>query len=90
MWGPISNCEAVSNGPFGWATSYISYSIGAAAQRLYDNDQGILQRYADFWVMMAKRFKDNPGVLGYELLNEVGSCVAAPCYSMWLKCSLLP
>ena len=71
VWGPIDNCEAVDNGPFGWATSYISYAIGAAAQRLYDNDGGILQRYGEFWAMMAQRFKDNPGVLGYELLNEV-------------------
>lgn len=70
-WGPIDNCGAVSGAAFGWASTYISYAVGSAAQRLYDNDQGILERYQDFWQLMAQRFKDNPGVLGYELLNEV-------------------
>ena len=69
-WGPITDCDKVSAGPFGWASTYATYSVGAAAQRLYDNDQGILDRFSDFWVLMAKRFKDNPAVLGYELLNE--------------------
>ena len=87
-WGPISNCGAVSDGPFGWATTYITYGVGAAAQRLYDNDQGILTRYQEFWAMMAKRFRANPAVLGYELLNEV-RCEVIVARLSWLAVSQL-
>ena len=66
----IANCDKVDAGIFGWATSYITYATGAAAQRMYDNDQGILDRFGEFWRMIATRFRDNPTVLGYELLNE--------------------
>eukprot|EP00117_Sycon_ciliatum_P003460 scpid64413/ scgid8242/ Endoglycoceramidase; Glycosphingolipid-specific enzyme len=66
----IKNCDRVDAAVFGWATSYITYSTGAAAQRMYDNDQGILDRFGEFWRMIATMFRDNPAVLGYELLNE--------------------
>ena len=37
---------------------------------MYDNEQQIQNGFAKFWGEVAKRFKDNPYVLGYELLNE--------------------
>lgn len=49
-FGKISDCSNVSSSAFGWASSYITYALGNAAQRLYDNDQGILGRFANFWV----------------------------------------
>jgi endoglycosylceramidase len=39
-------------------------------QSLYDNEQQIQDHFAQFWAQVAQRFKDNPYVLGYELLNE--------------------
>ena len=49
---------------FGWASSYITYAVGAAAQRLYDNDNGTLDAYGLFWSRVAARFTNTPGVLG--------------------------
>ncbi|ETO20099.1 hypothetical protein RFI_17119 [Reticulomyxa filosa] len=55
----------------GWASSYETYAIGAAAQRMYDNRDNIRDKFAsNFWQRVAKRFKNNPGILGYELINE--------------------
>ena len=68
--GQITDCEDVGEHVFGWATCYVSYAIGAAAQRLYDNDQGILDRFGMFWQKIAGRVMNYPNVLGYELLNE--------------------
>ena len=35
---------------FGWASCYLTYSIGAASQRLYDNDNGVLDAFGQFWI----------------------------------------
>ena len=68
--GKISNCNDVLAGPFGWATGYVTYATGAAAQRLYDDDNEILDRFGMFWQLIASKLKQFPNVLGYELLNE--------------------
>ena len=68
--GQMSNCADVHTHIFGWASCYVTYSIGAAAQRLYDNDEGILDRFGEFWKLIAGRVKHLPNVLGYELINE--------------------
>lgn len=68
--GKITNCQDVGKHIFGWATCYITYAIGAAAQRLYDNDQDILNRFGLFWQLIADNVSKFPNVLGYELLNE--------------------
>ena len=68
--GHITNCDEVGKHLFGWSTCYVTYSIGAAAQRLYDNDQGILDKFGRFWQMIASKVRDYPNLLGYELINE--------------------
>lgn len=68
--GDITNCADVGKAIFGWSSCYVTYSIGAAAQRLYDNDRGILDRFGEFWKLIASRVKQFPNVLGYELINE--------------------
>ena len=68
--GEITNCGEVGTHIFGWASCYPTYSIGAAAQRLYDNDKGILDRFGEFWKLVASRVKDYHNILGYELINE--------------------
>ena len=52
------------------ATGYITYATGAAAQRLYDDDNEILDRFGVFWQLIASKLKQFPNVLGYELMNE--------------------
>ena len=68
--GEITNCADVGKFVFEWASCYFTYSIGAAAQRLYDNNRGILDRFGKFWKLIASRVKQFPNVLGYELINE--------------------
>ena len=68
--GEITNCADVGKFVLGWSSCYITYSIGAAAQRLYDNDKGILDRFGEFWKLIAGRVQQFQNVLGYELINE--------------------
>ena len=68
--GKMTNCHDVGAQIFEWASCYFTYSIGAAAQRLYDNDEGILDHFGEFWKLIASRVKGFPNVLGYELINE--------------------
>ena len=44
--------------------------MGAVWQRLYDNDEGFLDAYGRFWRRVAARFKAQPPVIAYEVLNE--------------------
>ena len=63
--------NVIYNTTAGWAASYNTYAISSAAQNLYDNKDFILDKFANnFWYKVANRFKDNPGILGYELINE--------------------
>ena len=41
-----------------------------AYQDLYDNHEGMLDDLSDFWSRSASYFKDNPNVIGYEIINE--------------------
>ena len=68
--GDITNCRDVGKHIFGWASCYPTYAIGAAAQRLYNNSDRILDRFGEFWRLIASHVKDYPNILGYELLNE--------------------
>lgn len=63
-------CDKMESGVFGWATSYLTYATGAASQRLYDNEDGLLDRYGDFWQTVARMFQNYSSVLAYEIMNE--------------------
>ena len=41
--------------------------MGAASQRLYDNDNGILDDYGQFWAKVATQFSNTSAILGYEV-----------------------
>jgi endoglycosylceramidase len=51
-----------------------NYLVMPALQRAFDhfwnNDQGLQDRYAAAWRRVAERFRGDPAVLGYDLLNE--------------------
>lgn len=53
-----------------FATYYLTEAVGAAFQALYDNTEGVRDAFVAFWARVAESFRDTPGVLGYELLNE--------------------
>lgn len=48
----------------------MTYAISAASQRMYNNDDGILDRFGDFWSKVATAFQNVSYMLGYEVLNE--------------------
>lgn len=57
----------------------LDYARNAGLQRAFDNfwanspgpgGIGLQDRYAAAWAHVAARFRDTPGVLGYELMNE--------------------
>lgn len=57
----------------------LDYATNAGLQRAYDNfwankpgpgGVGLQDRYAAAWRHIAERFRDTPGLLGYELMNE--------------------
>lgn len=59
---PMADCRL-----FGWASNYLTYSISAAAQRMYDNDNGTLDHYAAFWSRVATAFQNTSGILGMDV-----------------------
>jgi len=50
-----------------WACGYFSQEISNNFEQLYTEHK---QEFANVWKEIAKRFKGNPNILGYELLNE--------------------
>lgn len=68
--------EGLPNPQHGFPTNYL---ISRALQRAFDNfwdnspgpgGVGLQDRFAAAWRHVAQRFRQNPAVLGYELLNE--------------------
>ncbi|MBT5427599.1 MAG: cellulase family glycosylhydrolase [Bacteroidetes bacterium] len=59
-----------------WSDSYlISPAIQAAFDNFWANSQapdgvGVQDRYIAMWKMLALRYHDNPGIVGYDLMNE--------------------
>lgn len=52
-----------------WLMNYLQPAVQAAWGHLYD-DPDIRQWQIDAWTEIAKRFKDEPALVGYDLLNE--------------------
>jgi endoglycosylceramidase len=42
----------------------------SAYQDIFDNNHGMLDDFVAFWSHAAEQFKDMPGVIGYDLMNE--------------------
>eukprot|EP01102_Stenamoeba_stenopodia_P008003 TRINITY_DN2266_c0_g1_i1.p1 TRINITY_DN2266_c0_g1~~TRINITY_DN2266_c0_g1_i1.p1 ORF type:complete len:535 (-),score=83.50 TRINITY_DN2266_c0_g1_i1:97-1647(-) len=53
-----------------FATYYFSHSVGLEFQALYDNSSDLQNRFAYYWSNVSATFASNPGVIGYELINE--------------------
>eukprot|EP01084_Bolivina_argentea_P073851 133991_1 len=53
-----------------WPNYYLSEATSSAFQRLYENYNGLRDAFADYWGILAIQFKDVPGIIGFELLNE--------------------
>ncbi|KAG2377959.1 hypothetical protein C9374_008581 [Naegleria lovaniensis] len=49
---------------------YLTTAASNAFQNFYDNMNGVRDAFADFWKYSANYFKDEPNVLGLEIINE--------------------
>ncbi|KAF9164392.1 hypothetical protein DFQ26_001484 [Actinomortierella ambigua] len=63
-----------------WSLSYLTYAVGNAFGRLYNNHDGLSDSWANYWKKLAQTFVGMPGVQGYDLMNEpwVGDHMADP------------
>ena len=49
---------------------YTAPEVASAFDALYQNKDGLLDKMLAFWTEVADRFKSNPNVIGYDILNE--------------------
>lgn len=54
----------------GWMQNTLTEAAAQAYQDLYDNKSGMLDDLANFWQHAAEQFRDEAGVIGYEIMNE--------------------
>ncbi|MEV5506040.1 glycoside hydrolase family 5 protein [Streptomyces orinoci] len=55
--------------PGDWFSEYYEPAVQAAFQHLYE-DADLRAAQARMWGVLAKRFRDQPALLGYDLINE--------------------
>jgi endoglycosylceramidase len=56
--------------PF-WFLGYLNDAgVGQAFDRFWNNDDGIQDDFRQMWATVATRFASNPGVVGFEVINE--------------------
>ena len=53
-----------------WSAFYLTYATSTAIGALYDNENGLRDRFDEYWRTTAAAFADSPYVIGYELMNE--------------------
>eukprot|EP00418_Pyrodinium_bahamense_P072675 CAMPEP_0179096102 /NCGR_PEP_ID=MMETSP0796-20121207/44159_1 /TAXON_ID=73915 /ORGANISM="Pyrodinium bahamense, Strain pbaha01" /LENGTH=525 /DNA_ID=CAMNT_0020793807 /DNA_START=1 /DNA_END=1578 /DNA_ORIENTATION=- len=63
-----SDCEK-----HGYAHYMGTYALSRNYEDLYVNGRGLRDRLADFWRYIAKEFKGDSNVVGFELMNEPAS-----------------
>ncbi len=74
-WATVTDgCEHIRTGL--WSESYLA---SPAVQHAFDNfwnnaaapdGKGIRTHYVELWKYIAKRYKENPYVIGYDIMNE--------------------
>ncbi|XP_023338628.1 endoglycoceramidase [Eurytemora carolleeae] len=53
-----------------WPNYHFTYALEQSVGRLYQNYDGLLDRFVEFWGKVAERFSENEYILGYEIMNE--------------------
>ena len=59
------DCNSMS-----WPSYHFTYALEQAVGRLYQNHDGLRDKFVEFWGRVAARFATNRYVLGYEIVNE--------------------
>ncbi len=53
-----------------WEINYLTPKVLTSFDRLWSDKDGIQERYVAMFEMLARRFKDQPAVIGFEPVNE--------------------
>ncbi|HET8979671.1 MAG TPA: cellulase family glycosylhydrolase [Solirubrobacteraceae bacterium] len=71
LWATCTGREAF-RAPPGWGTAYSSPAVQTAIHHFFANDvRGDLEaQYARVWQAVARHYRGNPAVIGYEVYNE--------------------
>jgi len=81
-WAFLADGLDFSRDPANWFFDYFDPAVMAAFDHFWDHDAtpDLQDRYAAAWAHVAGRFRDDPNVLGYDLMNEpwAGSYVNQP------------
>ena len=64
-WPFSGNCSTRQ-----WSENLLSYELSYGFQNLYDNINGIQDDFIHFWQKSLEVWKNNPYILGCELINE--------------------
>lgn len=72
-----------------WFEFYISSpDVNSAFDRFFSGQGGVLDAFRAMWHRMALRYRDKPGVIGFEILNEPGHSIEG--LDLWAKDVLTP
>jgi endoglycosylceramidase len=52
-----------------WGEYYFTKAVNKGFGHLWKNKHGLLDKLGNYWKKVAETFKDNPYVIGYELIN---------------------
>lgn len=79
---PWATCTgaAVFSPPSGWGGGYLSAAVQTAIHHFWANDvRGDLQgQFARVWQAVARHYRGDPDVVGYEVYNEPNDFLATP------------
>jgi endoglycosylceramidase len=53
-----------------WPKYHLTYAVSSAVGNMWDNKNGLRDKFVNFWGKVAERFSGNPNIFGYELVNE--------------------
>ena len=59
------DCDSVQ-----WPNYHFTTSLSHSVGNLYKNYDGLLDKFAAFWGLVAQTFADRDSVIGYEIMNE--------------------
>jgi hypothetical protein len=65
----------------------LSEAAATAFQDIYDNKNGMLDDLAAFWRYSAEQFRNEPAIIGYEIMN---GCCPFPVVPPWMALSAQP
>ena len=62
---PWDQCWTIKD----WFISYFTVAAGDAFDKFYNNYDGLLDSFANYWGKIASEYRNYSSVLGYDLLN---------------------